>query len=52
MMEPTMFHSPHKSDLASDFALIFKAIGDAFHGLTSAARFDSRRARQAPCETC
>ena len=34
-MEPTMFRQPHRSDgstLASDLALIVKAIADAFRG--------------------
>ncbi|HXG81784.1 MAG TPA: hypothetical protein VNJ05_08285 [Sphingomicrobium sp.] len=47
-----MFHSPHRSQLASDFALIFKAIGDALRGLSSTSRFDSRAAKLGACESC
>ena len=37
-----MLHSPNRSDLGSGLALIFKAIVDAFRGMSSSSRLESR----------
>lgn len=46
-----MLHSPHRSELGSDFALIFKAVVDAFRGLSTSSRLEGRstRLRQGGC---
>ena len=37
------------SSLVTEFALIGQAIAEAFRGMTSSARFDSRRTRLSCC---
>ena len=43
-------YSPRAADrLATEFGLIGQAFAEAFRGMTSSSRFDSRRARLSRC---
>jgi hypothetical protein len=48
--EPIVRRSAQSQDsLASDFGLIFQAIADAFHGLSSSSRLESRWSKMRAC---
>ena len=45
-------HSRGASPLATDFALILEAVADAFRGMSSSSRLESRWSKLRSCDNC
>ena len=52
MMDPTMLHSPHKSDLLGDLGLLAKAVADAFRTLAGNQPDGYWAVQRRRCENC